>query len=241
MSVSKRVSGTGAKPGRNVRSGTGPKPGGNAGPGIAPKPAAGTTSAGGAAPHRVRIIGGLWKRTPLQVVDAPGLRPTPDRVRETLFNWLGRDLSDWCCLDLFAGTGALGLEAASRGAAEVWLVEPERRVREAIAGTLRKLDATRVRLLPETAERALARARAAGVRFDLVLLDPPFGQSWLERILPELVPVLSDRARIYVESDAPLDAGSVRELLGAGFRLDRQDRAGQVFYHLIVRSPEQEA
>ncbi|MEN9315957.1 MAG: hypothetical protein RIS35_2350 [Pseudomonadota bacterium] len=191
--------------------------------------------------HRVRIIGGQWKRTPLQVVDAPGLRPTPDRVRETLFNWLGRDLSTWRCLDLFAGTGALGLEAASRGAAEVWLVEPERRVREAIAQTLRRLDARQVRLFDEPAARALSRARAADLRFDLVLLDPPFGQGWLDRILPALGPVLSDRARVYVESDAPLDSETVRRLMGPGFRLDRQDRAGQVFYHLIVRSPAQEA
>ena len=70
-------------------------------------------------PHQVRIIGGLWKRTPLPVADRPGLRPTPDRVRETLFNWLGQDLTGWHCVDAFAGTGALGLEAASRGAADV--------------------------------------------------------------------------------------------------------------------------
>src|SRR5215831_17805566 len=74
-------------------------------------------------PHQVRIIGGLWKRTPLPVADRPGLRPTPDRVRETLFNWLGQDLSGWRCVDAFAGSGALGFEAASRGAAAVVLVE----------------------------------------------------------------------------------------------------------------------
>ena len=75
--------------------------------------------------HEVRIIGGQWKRTKLQVADKPGLRPTPDRVRETLFNWLGQDLSDWRCLDAFAGTGALGFEAASRGAVQVELVETD--------------------------------------------------------------------------------------------------------------------
>src|SRR5258707_1871001 len=74
------------------------------------------------APHQVRIIGGQWKRTKLDVADRPGLRPTPDRVRETLFNWLGQDLAAWRCVDAFAGTGALGLEAASRGAADVLLV-----------------------------------------------------------------------------------------------------------------------
>src|SRR6478736_8928201 len=76
-------------------------------------------------PHQVRIIGGAWKRTPLPVADRPGLRPTPDRVRETLFNWLGQDLGGWRCVDAFAGTGALGLEAASRGAAHVVLVEQD--------------------------------------------------------------------------------------------------------------------
>jgi 16S rRNA (guanine966-N2)-methyltransferase len=76
-------------------------------------------------PHQVRIIGGQWKRTKLDVPDRPGLRPTPDRVRETLFNWLGQDLAGWRCVDAFAGTGALGLEAASRGAADVLLVGPK--------------------------------------------------------------------------------------------------------------------
>src|SRR6187431_3466254 len=92
--------------------------------------------------HEVRIIGGQWKRTPLPVADRPGLRPTPDRVRETLFNWLGQDLAGWRCVDAFAGTGALGLEAASRGAADVLLVETEavlvdqlRRVQERLAAT----------------------------------------------------------------------------------------------------------
>ena len=73
--------------------------------------------------HEIRIIGGLWKRTKLKVSDKPGLRPTPDRVRETLFNWLGQDLTGWRCVDAFAGTGALGFEAASRGAAQVLLLE----------------------------------------------------------------------------------------------------------------------
>src|SRR5438046_10548348 len=76
-------------------------------------------------PHQVRIIGGQWKRTKLPVADKPGLRPTPDRVRETLFNWLGQDLAGWRCVDAFAGSGALGFEAASRGAADVLMVEQD--------------------------------------------------------------------------------------------------------------------
>ena len=80
----------------------------------------------------MRIIGGRWKRTPITVLNLPGLRPTPDRVRETLFNWLGQDLTGWTCLDLYAGSGALGLEAASRGAARVVLVEREARAVRAL-------------------------------------------------------------------------------------------------------------
>ena len=97
------------------------------------------TSAPVRANHEIRIIGGAWRRTRIAVRDLPGLRPTPDRVRETLFNWLGQDLNGWRCLDVFAGTGVLGLEAASRGAADVVLVEQDRTLVEAIAATLLRL------------------------------------------------------------------------------------------------------
>ena len=100
----------------------------------------------GALPHEVRLIGGQWKRSKLPVVDADGLRPTPDRVRETLFNWLGHDLAGWRCLDAFAGSGALGFEAASRGAASVVLLERDRRVAAA-------LEAVRLRLKAEASVR----------------------------------------------------------------------------------------
>lgn len=195
----------------------------------------------GAAPHRVRIVGGAWKRTPLQVPEVEGLRPTPDRVRETLFNWLGGDLSGASCLDLFAGTGALGLEAASRGAAAVWLVEKDRRAQAAIRATLARLGAAQVSLLPGDALAALDRARSEGRRFDLVLLDPPFGAGWLERVLPLLPPVLADDAAIYVESGEALTEDALGRLLGPGFRIARSGRAGQVFYHLVLRSTPQES
>jgi 16S rRNA (guanine(966)-N(2))-methyltransferase RsmD len=193
------------------------------------------------AAHRVRIIGGAWKRTPLPVPEVPGLRPTPDRVRETLFNWLGQDLSGRACLDLFAGTGALGLEAASRGAAPVWLVESDRRAQAALRVTLAKLDARQVTLLATDALAALERARRDGRRFDLVLLDPPFGAGWLERVLPLLPPVLAEGAAVYVESGAPLAAQAVTQALGEGFRIAREGRAGQVFYHLVLGPNEEES
>ena len=194
-----------------------------------------------AAPHRVRIVGGTWKRTPLQVPDVPGLRPTPDRVRETLFNWLGQDLSGRACLDLFAGTGALGLEAASRGAALVWLVESDRRAQAALRASLARLGAAQVTLLPADAIAALEKARREGRRFDLVLLDPPFGAGWLERVLPLLPAVLASEAEIYVESGERLTDDQVHDLLGPGFRIVREGRAGQVFYHLLLFSTPQES
>src|SRR3989338_10227893 len=94
--------------------------------------------------HEIRIIGGQWKRTKLKVADKPGLRPTPDRVRETLFNWLGQDLTGWRCIDAFAGTGALGFEAASRGAAEVLLCEQDATLVAQLKALQRKLHASMV-------------------------------------------------------------------------------------------------
>src|SRR5206468_12965839 len=99
-----------------------------------------------APPREVRIIGGQWKRSKLPVADSPGLRPTPDRVRETLFNWLGQDLSGWRCLDAFAGSGALGFEAASRGAAEVVLVERDPRIVRSLRESQQRLQATALRV-----------------------------------------------------------------------------------------------
>ncbi len=203
------------------------------------KPRAGGRNAGSAA-RRVRIVGGRWKRTPLSVPDVEGLRPTPDRVRETLFNWLGQDLEGLDCLDLFAGTGALGLEAASRGAQRVLLVESDRRAASAIASVLERLDARGVTLLRADALSAIADARDAGRRFDLVFLDPPFGHGWLERVLPLLPPVLAPGARVYVESDAALPDQALDDLMGTGWRVVRADRAGQVFYHLLRNANSEE-
>src|SRR6476661_5317508 len=117
-------------------------------------------------PHQVRIIGGAWKRTPLPVADRPGLRPTPDRVRETLFNWLGQDLGGWRCVDAFAGTGALGLEAASRGAADVLLVEAEGALVDRLRAVVTRLDASNVRVQRGNALTVLAGLPANSV--DLV-------------------------------------------------------------------------
>src|SRR5215510_9893234 len=114
-------------------------------------------------PNQVRIIGGQWKRTPLPVADRPGLRPTPDRVRETLFNWLGQDLAGWRCVDAFAGTGALGLEAASRGADDVLLVEAEAALVDQLRALVKKLEADNVRVQRGNALTVLAGLAPASV------------------------------------------------------------------------------
>jgi len=183
-------------------------------------------------PQRVRIIGGLWKRTPIEVAQAPGLRPTPDRVRETLFNWLGQDLSGLDCLDLFAGTGALGFEAASRAARSVVMVELRRLPREMIEALALRLQARTISVIESDARAALARFAQAGRRFDLVFLDPPFGQRWLDRVLPELPGVLAPNARVYIESETAWDARP------GVFELERSGRAGQVHYHLLRFVPD---
>jgi len=190
----------------------------------------------------IRIIGGAWKRTPLAVAGVAGLRPTPDRVRETLFNWLGQRLDGLRCLDLFAGTGALGLEALSRGAREALFVESDHVARRGIEATLAKLGeaqvAGRAELWASDALAALARCAAQGRRFELVFLDPPFGAGLLETVWPRLGPVLEESASIYVETGARLadaDLAGIVERLGGGRSLTmlRSDRAGQVHYHLL--------
>jgi 16S rRNA (guanine(966)-N(2))-methyltransferase RsmD len=177
-------------------------------------------------------VGGAWKRTPLKVPDVPGLRPTPDRVRETLFNWLGQSLDGLRCLDAFAGSGALGLEAASRGAARVLMIERDRAALAAIRDTVNRLGAgDRVELAAADAFAEFRRRAAAGERFDLAFLDPPFGAGLAEKALARLAPLLASGARVYVENEAPLAPPP-------GFELARAGRAGQVHYHLLVMANE---
>lgn len=186
-------------------------------------------------PHAIRIIGGDWKRTPLPVLDLDGLRPTPDRVRETLFNWLGQRLDGQRCLDLFAGSGALGFEAASRGAARVLMVERHARA----AGQLR---ANQARLAPNTIEIAeadglrLAASLAPG-SFDVVFLDPPFGSNLLARALELAAPLVSPEGFLYVEAGEALDIAQTPAL--AGWMMARQGKAGAVHYHLLQRENEE--
>jgi 16S rRNA (guanine966-N2)-methyltransferase len=172
---------------------------------------------------RVRIIAGEFRGRRLGVSERPGLRPTPDRVRETLFNWLGQSLDGFACLDLFAGSGALGFEAASRGAARVVMVESDRATFISLQDARESLRATRVELVLGEALEYLSRGSG---RFDVVFLDPPFRQNALAAVLHALPPRLSPGARIYVEAAAAVEPGS-------GWAEVKRSRAGQVSYQLL--------
>lgn len=178
----------------------------------------------------VRVIGGQWKRSKLPVADKPGLRPTPDRVRETLFNWLVHDLSGWRCLDAFAGSGALGIEAASRGAAEVVLLERDRALAQSLAQTLARLKATTVRV--ETADALAWMARCEPRRFELVFIDPPFDAQLFDPALHAAAPLVVDDGWLYLEADRAFDADALAPI---GLRVHRQARAGAVHFHLLQR------
>src|ERR1700754_1595145 len=151
--------------------------------------------------NRVRIIGGEHRGRRIAVADRPGLRPTPDRVRETLFNWLGQRLDDCVCLDLFAGSGALGFEAASRGAARVVMVEHDRAAFRALEEARSTIGLKGVELVHGDAFDYLARADN---RFDIVFLDPPFGQNAQAAALDRLPRRLAPAARVYVEAPQAL-------------------------------------
>ena len=179
--------------------------------------------------HVVRIVGGRWKRTRLPVLSRPGLRPTPDRVRETVFNWLGQDLSGWRCIDAFAGTGALGFEAASRGAAEVLLVEQDRTLVVQLAQVQQRLQADMVRIQRADALAVMRALPAASV--DAVFLDPPFdGADLFAPALLAAAATLRPGGVIYLEAPVAWDdamAGS------CGLVVVRHLKAGMVHAHLL--------
>ena len=181
-------------------------------------------------PREVRIIGGQWKRSKLPVADLPGLRPTPDRVRETLFNWLGQDLTGWRCLDAFAGSGALGFEAASRGADQVVLLERERRLATTLNETKARLKAEQVRV--DNVDALTWMARCAPASFELVFLDPPFDAPLMAPALAATVRIVVPQGFVYVESGEPMAA---EPLTALGLSLHRQGRAGAVHFHLLQR------
>lgn len=155
--------------------------------------------------------------------DVPGLRPTPDRVRETLFNWLGQTLYGRTCLDLFAGSGALGLEAASRGAEQVVMVELNRTAYRALQENIKKLGCTNVFL---HAQDGLEFAFRENRRYDVIFLDPPFQSNYLPRLMEILPQRLNENGVVYVETGAAIDVPSPWQVVKSG-------KAGQVYYQLL--------
>ena len=183
-------------------------------------------------PGEVRIIGGLWKRSKLKVDGKAALRPTPDRVRETLFNWLGQDLSGWQCLDAFAGSGALGFEAASRGAASVLLIEQD-------AGLALRLQDAKARLKAEAVQvqrgdALMSLDRAAPQSLDLVFLDPPFDSKAHEAALKSAARALKAHGWLYLEAPR---LWSDEDLAKLGLRMHRHLKAGAVHAHLLSKTP----
>lgn len=180
--------------------------------------------------NRVRIIGGAWRSRLISFPPRKDLRPTPDRVRETLFNWLGQDLTGRVCLDLFAGSGALGFEAASRGARRVVMVESDPNILRALAASRTALAAAAVEL---TKADALEFLRADAGAYDVVFLDPPFKVGYWSRLAPLLPPRLAAGALVYYES-------AVAPELPPGWEVWRQGRAGQVRFQLLKWTPHNE-
>jgi 16S rRNA (guanine966-N2)-methyltransferase len=178
-------------------------------------------------PNRLRIVGGRWRGSRIEFPAIDAIRPSPDRVRETLFNWLQTSIVGARCLDLFAGSGALGIEALSRGAAEVTFVDREPQIGRHITQTLQRLAANGATVQVEDAARFLGRAPRP---FDVVFLDPPFASALLQTAFDKLPQGwLAGDAYIYVESpaDVPLPP------LPTGWTVYRSKQAGQVGYHLL--------
>lgn len=182
-------------------------------------------------PGELRIIAGAWRRRRIEVPDQPDLRPTPNRVRETLFNWLGQDLGGLCCLDLFAGSGALGFEAASRGAARVVMVERDRAALSTLRENRDRLAADAVEIVAAEAHDYLAQQNE---RFDVVFLDPPFRQNPFENLLQNLTRRLLPDARVYLEAARTL-------VPPPGWTAVRESRAGNVSYHLWIWSADDQS
>jgi 16S rRNA (guanine(966)-N(2))-methyltransferase RsmD len=204
--------------------------------------------------NQLRIIGGQWRSRRLSFPDVPGLRPTPDRVRETLFNWLGQDLTGKRCLDLFAGSGALGLEAASRGARSVQMLDADAAVVRALRASVASLQAGCVRVERADALDFLRRPlQSEEERVDVVFLDPPYALKLTDRVLALLPPWLASGARVYLETDVPYlpdvsvvsHVSHVPDLTAPetlqppqpaqppSWRVLRAGRAGQVCHHLL--------
>ena len=179
-------------------------------------------------PGEVRIIGGMWKRSKLSVLAKPGLRPTPDRVRETLFNWLGQDLSGLRCVDVFAGSGALGFEAASRGAQDVLLIEQDAQLVAKLQESKTRLKADSIRIQRGDGIAILRSLPKASI--DVIFIDPPFDSDLFLEVIKAAAVVLPAQGAIYLE--AP-NVWTDEHLAPLGLQIAKQGKAGAVHFHLL--------
>ncbi len=175
----------------------------------------------------IRINSGEWRSRLIKFPDADGLRPTPERVRQTLFNWLGQELTGQACLDLFAGTGVMGFEALSRGATAVTMIEKSVPAYKALISNQQALKADCATIFNQDALQFLS---ANKQKYNLVFLDPPYHQQWLQKILPLLTPHLLAEGLIYVEAEYAITEASE---FATDWQVLKQGKAGNVFYHLL--------
>lgn len=174
--------------------------------------------------NQVRINAGVWRSRILKFPTVEGLRPTPDRVRQTVFNWLGQDLTGKTCLDLFAGTGAMGFEALSRNAKSVTLIEQSALAFKALKQNQSMLNASEMLILQQDALVFLSQNKQL---FDIIFCDPPYNKNWLEQLLPQLKQHLAPNGRVYVEAEYALQDDDV-------WQIQKSGKAGNVVYHLLI-------
>lgn len=180
----------------------------------------------------VRINAGVWRSRIIKFPDVAGLRPTPERVRQTLFNWLGQELTGLTCLDLFAGTGVMGFEALSRGAKSAVLVEVAKPALTALNENKKLLQANHADIFTQDALQFLT--QNASQKFDVIFCDPPYNQGWLPKILPLLKPLVHAESQVYVEAEFALDSPqNLVPNFAQDWQILKQKKAGNVFYHLI--------
>ena len=188
-------------------------------------------------PNKIIINAGQWRSRVITFPDVAGLRPTPNRVRETLFNWLGQTLTDLACIDLFAGSGALGFEAASRGAARVLMCETDRAALAALRTNAALLALSACEIVARDCFDVLARS---DTKFDLAFCDPPFAARQHEAVLTALLPRLTTKARVYIESPQATAAINQWPIVAQHFVVVKQACAGAVQFALLSRATTEE-
>lgn len=174
--------------------------------------------------NQVRINAGVWRSRILKFPTVEGLRPTPDRVRQTVFNWLGQDLTGKTCLDLFAGTGAMGFEALSRNAKSVTMIEQSGVAYKALKQNETLLNASEILIFQQDALAFLSQNKQL---FDIIFCDPPYNKNWLTLLLPLLKQHLAPNGTVYVEAEYALQDDDI-------WQVQKRGKAGNVVYHLLI-------